>query len=116
MDYDEISAPLGFGIPFVLDMVIDQRKTGVVPDDRFIDVRFADLMSDHIGTIAGIYQRLGMDFTDELAQRIRAYLDAKPRGRHGAHAYSVEHLGLDHAEMRSKFANYMTRFDIPEED
>lgn len=115
VDYDEIVAPLGFGIPFVLDMVIDQRKTGVVPDDRFIDVRFADLMTDHMGTINGIYERLGMAMTDEAADRIRSYLANKPRGRHGAHSYRVEDLGLDTADMRAKFGNYMTHFDVSEE-
>ena len=115
VDYDEIVTPLGFGIPFVLEMVVEQRKTGVVPDDRFIDVQFADLMADHLGTIGGIADRLGMPLTDEATDRIRAYLAAKPRGRHGAHSYRFEDLGLDHAETRAKFANYMSHFNVPEE-
>ncbi len=56
-----------------------------------------------------------MPLTDEATDRIRAYLAAKPRGRHGAHSYRFEDLGLDHAEMRAKFANYMSHFNVPEE-
>jgi Sulfotransferase family len=115
VNYEEIVAPLGFGIPFVLDMVIDQRKTGVVPDHRFVDVRFADLMTDHIGTINEIYERLGMTLSDDAADRIRNYLAHKPRGRHGAHSYRVEDLGLDTADMRAKFSNYMNHFNVSEE-
>ncbi|ODR22863.1 hypothetical protein BHQ19_18645 [Mycolicibacterium porcinum] len=115
VDYDEITGPLGFGIPFVLDMVVDQRASGVVPDDRFIDVRFADLMSDYMATIGSIYDQLGLPLTDDARSRIQSYLDAKPRGRHGTHAYRVEDLGLDTAELRTKFAGYMTRFNVPEE-
>jgi hypothetical protein len=115
VDYNEIVAPLGFGIPLVMDMVVEQRRSGAVPDDRFIDVRFADLMADHLGTIGGVYEQLGMDFTDEAAGQIGAYLDAKPRGRHGKHAYSINDLGLDLAEMRTKFADYMNHFNVPEE-
>ncbi|WP_319456360.1 MULTISPECIES: sulfotransferase [unclassified Mycobacterium] len=115
VDYDEIVAPLGFGIPFLLDMVVEQRKTGVVPNDRFVDVGFADLMADHMGTLGRVYEELDMDLTDEAATSIGAYLDAKPRGRHGAHAYSVDTLGLDPIDMRTKFANYMSHFNVPEE-
>lgn len=115
VDYDEIVASLGFGIPFILDMVIEQRKTGVVPDDRFIDVRFADLMAHHLGTINGIYEQLGMPLSEEAAGGIRRYLAAKPRGRHGAHSYRVEDLGLDAADMHTKFRNYMSHFNVPEE-
>ena len=115
INYAEVVAPLSFGIPFVLDMVVDQRTSGAVPNDRFIDVRFADLMADHLGTIARVYDKLGIDFSDEAASRIGAYLEAKPRGRHGAHAYSVDDLGLDPAEMRAKFASYMNYFNVPEE-
>ena len=40
--------PIGFGFPFLLDRVIEQRRTGVVPDAQLVDVRFADLMQDHL--------------------------------------------------------------------
>ena len=115
VDYKEIVAPLSFGIPLVLDMVVEQRRTGVLPDDRCIDVRFAELMADQIGTIAGIYDDLGLSLTDDAAERIQNYLRAKPRGRHGGHSYRIEDLGLDRAEMRRSFANYMRYFNIPEE-
>ena len=115
VNYGEIVGPLAVGIPFVLDMVVDQRASGVVPDHRFVDVRFADLMSDHVGTVARIYEQLGLAFTDEAANRIRDHLAAKPRGRHGSHNYSVEDLGMDAQQLRGKFAKYMNHFNVPEE-
>jgi hypothetical protein len=115
VDYDEYVEGIAFGYPFLLDMVIDQRATGVVPDDRFVDVRFADLMQDHIGTIGAIYDQLGIELTDEAAGRMRAYLDARPKDRHGAHSYRFEDLGLDRDEMRTRYAAYMDRFAVAEE-
>jgi hypothetical protein len=115
VNYAEIVQPLALGYPFLMDMIIQQRSTGVVPDDRFVDVRFADLMLDHLGTISWTYEQLGIDLTDEVADRMRTYLDAKPRARHGSHAYRFDDLGLDQDEMRTKFASYMKHFDIPEE-
>ena len=78
---------------------VQQRKNGVVPNDRFVDVRFADLMADHSGPSRGL-RAARHQLTDEATDRMRSYLAAKPRGRHGAHGYRVEDLGLDHADMR----------------
>ena len=86
-----------------------------MPDDRFIDVRYAHLMQDPLGTIAGIYAQLGLELTGETANRMRAHLEARPKGRHGAREYHFEDLGVGEAEMREKFAAYMDRFQIPRE-
>jgi hypothetical protein len=115
VDYDEFAEGIGFGYPILLDIVIEQRTRGVVPDDRFVDVRFGDLMQDHMGTITGIYEQLGMELSDQAAGRMRAYLDAKPAGRHGGRNYQFEDMGLDRGEMRAKVSNYMEHFKVPEE-
>ena len=47
---------------------------------------------------------------------MRAHLEARPRGRHGAREYRFEHMGLDEADMRAKFAAYMDRYDVPQEE
>ena len=115
VDYGEIVMPISFGMPFVLDMVIDQRRTGAVPDDRFIDVRYRR-PDDRPCRSHAVNLRTTRHGTGRLDRRSSsAYLKAKPRGRHGAHAYQVEDLGLDDAEMRAKFANYMDPSTIPEE-
>ena len=58
-------------------------------------------MPDHLGTISWTYEQLGIDLTDEVADRMRTYLDAKPRARHGSHVYRFDDLGLDQDEMRT---------------
>lgn len=115
VDYDEIAAPIALGVPIMMDMLVDQRRGGTVPDDRFVDVRFADLMADPLAAIRGVYDRLGLELTNEASRRMQDYLDAKPRGRHGAPNYRFADLGLDEAEMRRRFSNYMRHFDIPKE-
>ncbi len=115
VDHLEYAQALGFGLPFLFDMVANQRSSGELPEDRFTDVRFADLMSDHIGTIERVYDGLGVELTDDAAERMRTYIAAKPKGRHGGGAYRFEDTGLDLAATRSQFAAYMDRFDIPEE-
>jgi len=113
--YEEYAQQITFGYPLLLDYVAGQRAAGVVPDERFADVRYADLMRDPPGTIAGIYEQLGMTLTDTAAARMRAHLEARPKGRHGTREYRFEDLGVDEGEMRRKFAAYMDRFGVPEE-
>ena len=83
VDYGEIATPIALGVPIMMDMLLDQRQSGAVPDDRFIDVRFADLMADPLAAIRVVYDRLGLELTDEATRRMRTYLDGKPRGQHG---------------------------------
>jgi len=113
--YAEYAQQITVGYPLLLDYVAGQRATGVVPDDRFVDVRYADLMRDPLGTIASIYHQLGMTLTDEAAARMRHHLAARPKDRHGVREYRFEDLGVDEGEMRRKFAAYMDRFAVPEE-
>ena len=41
---------------------------------------------------------------DKPLSRMRAYLDARPRARHGRHQYEFGDTGLDLAETRARFA------------
>jgi hypothetical protein len=116
VDHEEIAQTIGFGYPILLDMVVQQRDSGEIPGDRFVDVRFADLMADHLATIRGLYEQLGLELTDEAAGRMRSYIEGRPKGRHGASNYRFEHMGLDLASTRAMFAGYMARFDVPEEE
>jgi hypothetical protein len=62
-----------------------------------------------------VYERTGASFTPEAEARMRAYLDARPRERHGRHDYEFADTGLDLAETRARFAAYQSRYDVPSE-
>lgn len=116
VDYAEIAQRITTGYPMLLNGTVALRDSGVLPADRIVDIRYADLMKDHLSTLANVYEQLGMKLSDEAAERIRAYLDSKPKGRHGGRSYRFEDLGVDLQEMRQTLAPYMARFDVPEED
>ncbi len=115
VDIEAMVQRIAFGYPFLLDMVTQQRESGQLPTDRFADIKYADLMTDHVGAISKVYAQLGLELRDDTADRMRSYVESKPRGRHGDRSYSFDDLGLDRAEMRQRFAAYMERFDVPEE-
>lgn len=112
----DVAAPAtAHGFAAMLDTVMRQRAEGVIPNERIIDVRYHDLMTDPIGTLRSVYERIGAEFTDEVRQRVLAYLAAKPKGTHGAHEYSLAEFGLDATELRHRFADYQAAHGIPDE-
>ena len=45
----------------------------------------------------------------------REYLAEKPKGKHGAHAYTFADVGLDEAHVRATFAGYVADYGITQE-
>ena len=91
-------------------------RDGTLPDDHFVDLRYADLMREPIATIRAIYAQLDLPLSDAIAERMRDYLAAKPRGAHGEHGYALEDFGIDPGRLRARYAAYVERFAVPLED
>ena len=100
---------------FFLEGAIAARSDGTVPADRIVDSHFLDLMADPVANLAGLYRRLGLDWPAGHDVRIRAYLAAKPKGKHGEHKYTFESVGLDEDHVRATFAAYVAHYGITEE-
>jgi hypothetical protein len=98
-----------------LEGAIAQRTSGEVPDAQIVDSHFLDLMADPVANVHGLYDRLGLDWPAGHDTRIRDYLAAKPKGKHGEHRYSFEAVGLDEDHVRATFAAYVAHYGITEE-
>jgi len=116
VDYPSMAAGMAFGFDYLVRKVMKQRDAGAVPNDRIVDVRYADLVHDPVGTVRGLYDRWGLPFEERLADRIRHRLATQKHGQKGAHRYSFAETGLDLAEQRAKFAAYLERYGIPAEE
>ena len=79
-------------------------------EDRHIDVDYRSLMSDSVGTIATVCDRLGMTFDDASRQAVQQWLDDHPQGKHGEHRYTAADFGLDEERLRARFDFYSRRF------
>ena len=100
----------------MMDMVMGQRASGEVPDDQIADLLFRDLVSDPVPALQAVYDRLGLEFSDELAAAIPAYLADKPKDKFGKHVYDPAALGLDESAVRAQFTDYIAHHNIPLED
>ncbi len=99
----------------LLDGMSALRDRGVLREQQCIDVRYADLVGRPFETLGGIYDHFGISFSHEAEQRMRDYLDAKPKGKHGEHQYSFSDTGLDLEAERERFRGYYERYGVPSE-
>ncbi len=76
---------------------------------------YNELVADPVGAAKACYASWNQPFTALAQERMSAYVEARPRGRHGSHEYSFAELGLDAAAERSRFAPYCNRFSVPDE-
>jgi len=96
----------------LLDGMTAFRASGEVDPAQFHDVRYAELVARPFETLAALYDHFGLRFTAEAEARMRAYLAAKPKGRHGAHRYDFSATGFDVAAERERFRPYRERYGV----
>lgn len=92
-----------------LDALVD-HVDGVVPADRTVHVRHADLVAQPVETVAEVYRRLGIDFGEDNAEAATTAASAEREDAVGSHRYELADFGLDADEIAQRFARYSDRF------
>jgi hypothetical protein len=88
------------------------RDRPLLPTDRTVDVLFHEYMADEIGTLERVYEAAGIELTERARAEITAYQADHPRGKEGQVVYDLRgHFATTPAEVRSRFAAYLDRFD-----
>ncbi|MFW6050253.1 MAG: sulfotransferase family protein [Myxococcota bacterium] len=82
-------------------------------EDRFVDVRYRDLVADPMAQVRRIAERAHLPLTPEAEERMRRTLSGNPQHKHGVHRYRLEDYGLRRDEVERTFADYRERFAIP---
>ena len=80
-------------------------------DNRFVDVSFADLQTDPIGTLESSYPRLGLTFSSAARSRVQEWADGHQPGSRGEHGYGLADYGLTPEQVRERFADYLATYD-----
>ena len=97
-----------------LEQVMKWRDEGAVPNDQIVDFRYQDLVDDPIRAARQLYAALDIPFDEDNASRVRSYLAAKPKHKHGVHGYRTM-APEQEARMRPYFQRYQQRYDVPNE-
>ena len=93
---------------------LEQRDSGRLPAERFLDIDYRAIVEDPIDTVKTIYARFDRELTPTAERAMRAFLAANPKDKHGAHRYSLEQFGLDADEQDRRFAAYRITRDAVE--
>lgn len=91
------------------------RAAKEYPDAIFYDMMFRDFITDQFGVVEKIYDAFDLPMTVEGPGRMQAFIDANPPGVHGQHNYAPEEYGIDPAQVRAEFSEYIDHFDLQPE-
>jgi len=79
---------------------------------QFFDVAYPELVRDPLAVVIGLYRHFGRELSREAEQAMRLFVACHPKDRWGAHRYSLQEFGLQPAEERRKFREYMEYFGV----
>jgi len=109
VNVDEIAAYAQLLMKLLLDRMVADKAA--IPEEATEHVYFHEFMADDWGTLARIYQRAGLSFTDETRASMKKYIDEHPRGRHGKILYDIkEDFGIERENVYEVFDDYLKAF------
>jgi len=94
--------------------VMDLRDR-IIPAAQQHDALYADISTDWVGVMDGIYGYLGMPFTDEARHGMEQWLAINRQHKHGAHKYALEDFGLTREQVDERLMFYRLHYQIPYE-
>lgn len=113
VDAEWIAENMSYQAQLHADRIMDYREANGA--DSMVDVHYAELVADPIGSMRKLYADLGDDFTPEAEAAMQAWLDDNPQGKFGKHEYALEKYGLSVDGARAKFDRYLSAYDIARE-
>jgi hypothetical protein len=96
-----------------MNRAMDVRKAHPDKAHQFVDIQFEEIVEDPVAALRRAYDQFDMDWTSEAESRMRAFLADNPRGKHGAHKYTLDDFGLQLGEIRDRFDAYCRAYDVP---
>ncbi len=91
---------------------IEQERLG---SSRLVHVDYYQLVDAPESVMPGVFEGIGLEWTDEVDARVRTWREENPKNKRGAHDYRLEDFGLTRGQVAEAFAPYIERFDIPSE-
>jgi hypothetical protein len=95
-----------------LRKTIEFRDSGVIDDNRIVDVKFDEFMKDPVGMVQKIYNHFNVEYTSQAKRCVEAFMNNNPRDKHGTHTYTLEQFGLDPQDLKSRYQFYTDRFGL----
>ena len=82
---------------------------------RVTHVDYYRVAHDPAAVLAEVHKGIGIDTPADVREAIADWRRDNPKGKRGENRYTLEQFGLDDAEVRALFSDYIEHFDIPSE-
>jgi hypothetical protein len=83
--------------------------------DAVVHVDYYQLVGDPVAVMRGVFEGIGIEWTEAVDERIRSWRNDNPQGKRGVHTYALQEYGLEREQVADAFSSYIERFDIPRE-
>jgi hypothetical protein len=80
------------------------RMKNKIPSNQLLDIRYEDLTSATMQTVARILEFMDVPLTHEARQQLKTFLAENPLQAHGVHRSTLEAYGLNENEVRERFS------------
>lgn len=107
---------LSAAIERLLRRFVDYRAAHPEREAQFLDIHFRDLMADPIAAVRAVYRLAGRELAPAMEAKMRAWIAANPKDKHGAHTYAAADFGIDAAERRAALRFYSERYGVPDDN
>ena len=87
------------------------EKLHQLPEDQQVVVRFDDLIADTKRTVKEIYQRLGLDLTQEFLDLLEEETTLA-RNYRSQHQYSMEEMGISSQTLEEKYLGIIDEYQL----
>lgn len=82
-----------------------------LPPDQYVMVRYQDLVKDPKTTVENIYNRFGLDITDEF-QQILTLESEKSKKFKSRHEYALDDMGLNSEEIQKDYNEVINEYHL----
>ena len=122
---------LSAGIRFGLSNHVDKNEIGLnsvsfwshamekylmdrsqIPENQIFDINFTDLVSDPMRQMRLMYSHFGLELTEENQDHMDRFLTESVTNKTPPHKYTLEEFGLTEKQVRERFKEYITEFDL----
>lgn len=86
-----------------------EREADAIGDERFVSMRYGDLVADPMAQLSRIYARFELPLSDTVKQSFRAEL-ARQSEFKSVHNYSLEQFGLTREYIAAKLGDVMDHY------
>jgi hypothetical protein len=94
-----------------VDRLLAFRRSG--SDTKIVDVDYYRLVDDPVATVESVYAAMGWEMPAPVRAKLADWTRRNPKGKRGAHMYSLKDYGLDFDQVEAGFSEYRRLYDIP---